>query len=412
MSEPPSLDGARALYHALHSCPELSGQERDTAARFTDWLRGLGCDVATGVGGHGVLAALRNGEGRTVGMRAELDALPIEAAAPQGHDEQPAAHLCGHDMHLACVAATVERLAATRDTWQGTVWVIGQPAEETLAGARAMLADGCYERFGKPDVLLAQHVAAWPCGVLAHGTGPLTSGCVDLDVVVHGSGGHGAVPDSTVDPIVVAASLVLRLQTLVSRESNPFDPVVVTVGALHAGTVGNVIPDEARLSVSVRAYADATLDRLVRAVHRVVRAECAAAACPSEPTITEGPRAPVTVNDPAAAADVQSAHRQAFGEQRVLTTPALLSSEDFGWFGPAGAEAGLYTGKPVPLVYWLLGSVDPERWKNAPGKGPAEKMAALPAPHASTYQPAEATLGQGAKALYAAARHQLEPARR
>ncbi|KOU02365.1 amidohydrolase [Streptomyces sp. NRRL F-5755] len=399
------LPSARRLYEELHAHPELSGQEKVTAALFAARLTDVGCDVTSGVGGHGVVGLLLNGDGPLVALRAELDGLPVAEATGlpyastrtvTGADGRavPVAHACGHDAHLACAWGAAMLLAGQRDAWSGTLMVIGQPAEETLTGARDMLADGLYERFGRPDVVLAQHVAPLPCGVLAHGPGPLTSAAALVNVVVRGRGGHGATPHLTVDPVVVAANIIQRIQSVVSRENNPFEPLVVTVGSLHAGTVPNVIPDRAELGISIRCYANTQLDRAVAAVCRIVRAECQAAGCPEEPDITVGPNAPVNINDRAYAASVRSAHTALLGERRVLTTPAMLASEDFGLFARDG----------VGTVYWFLGSVAATDWGNAPGTALQEKVAGLPANHAPDFAPSvEATLQHGITAAAAAA---------
>ncbi|MFF9852916.1 amidohydrolase [Streptomyces litmocidini] len=390
------LPAALTLYETLHAAPEPSGQEAGTAALFAARLKEAGCETATGIGGHGVVGLLRNGPGPVVALRAELDALPVTEATelPYASRVPGVMHACGHDAHLACAVGAVEWLAARPGAWSGTLMVIGQPAEETLTGARAMLDEGLYERFGRPDVVLAQHVAPLPCGVVAHGPGPLTSATALVNVVVRGRGGHGATPHLTVDPVVVAASVVQRIQTVVSRENNPFEPLVVTVGTLHAGTAPNVVPDTAELGISIRCYDDAQLDRAIAAVRRVVRGECAAAGCPQEPLITVGPTAPVTVNAPAPAARVRAAHTALLGDRRVLTTPAMLASEDFGLFAAEG----------VDTVYWFLGSTGATAWRAAPGRTLQEKTAALPANHAPGFAPSpEATLRHGIGAAVAAA---------
>ncbi|MEV7022454.1 amidohydrolase [Kitasatospora sp. NPDC093558] len=389
------LPGARSLYEALHAAPEPSGQEEATARLFAARLRETGCEVTTGIGGHGVVALLSNGPGPVVALRAELDALPVTETTglPYASRTPGVMHACGHDAHLACAAGTAAWLAAHRDRWAGTLMVIGQPAEETLSGARALLDDGLYDRFPRPDAVLAQHVAPLPCGVVAHGPGALTSATALVNVVIPGRGGHGATPHLTVDPVVTAAAVVQRLQTVVSRENNPFEPLVLTVGTLHAGTAANVVPDRAELGISIRCYGDGQLDRAVAAVRRIVRAECEAAGCPEEPVVRVGPTAPVTFNDPAAAARVRAAHTRLFGERRVLSTPPMLASEDFGRFAADG----------VPTVYWFLGSVAVDDWRAAPGRTPQEKTAALPANHAPDFAPApEATLRNGVLAATSA----------
>lgn len=405
------LDGvlprALDLYRELHAAPELSGQEEQTAARFAAWLRDAGCEVTEGVGGHGVVGVLRNGEGPLVALRADMDALPVAEStglpyastrtATTGDGRSvPVAHACGHDAHVACAAGAASLLDGARDAWSGTLMVIGQPAEETLTGARAMLDDGLFERFGVPDVILAQHVAPLPCGVVAHGPGALTAATTVVEVVIHGRGGHGAAPHLSIDPVLTAAATVQRLQSVVSRENNPFEPLVVTVGSLRAGNVPNVIPDRAELGISIRCYSDDQLDRAVAAVERIVRAECAAAGCPRDPDITVGPKAPVNINEPAAAARVHAAHTALLGPRRVLSTPPMLAGEDFPFFSHGSTPA-------VPTVYWFLGCVSAADWRAAPGGSPQGKMQSLPANHAADFAPAaEATLRHGISAAAAA----------
>ncbi|EFL19118.1 LOW QUALITY PROTEIN: predicted protein, partial [Streptomyces sp. C] len=303
------------LYLDLHRHPELSGEEERTAGRFADWLESAGYETARGIGGHGVAGVLRRGEGPTVVLRAELDALPVrETTGLPYASEGPAAHACGHDLHLAAAAGTASLLAGdAAGAWRGTLVVVGQPAEETLEGARAMLADGLYERVGHPDVVLAQHAAPLPAGMVAHGYGPMTAGSVTFRVVVHGRGGHAGAPHLTVDPVVTAAHVVTRLQTVVAREAAPSEQVAVTVGSLRAGERANVVPDRAELGITVRAAGEAALARAAEAVERIVRAECAASGCPREPEIVREGSSPVTHPDPATTAAVRAAHTTRLG---------------------------------------------------------------------------------------------------
>lgn len=417
------LTRAAALYAAVHREPELSGTERRTAARLAAALRDTGLDVTTGVGGHGVVGVLRNGPGPVVLARAELDALPVReatglpyastATAP-GPDGAPVPvmHACGHDAHLAALAGAADVLAAGAADWRGTLLVVGQPAEETLSGAAAMLADGLYERFPAPSRVLAQHAVPLPAGMVAHAEGPLLAGSTTLEVVLHGRGGHAATPQLAADPLVAAAALVLRLQTVVSRETAPGEPLVVTVGALRAGTPGggNVIADRAVLEVTVRAFGDATLDRAVAAVRRLVRAEAAAAAepAPPAPEIRVLSRSGPTVPDPGVTGAVRAAHLAAFGPHRVTRWQPSLATEDFARYGDAGRDlhgvSGIRTG------YWMLGSTGPRQWAAAaaPGADPAARLAALPPNHSPHFAPhPRLTLETGIAAMACAVRAAL-----
>ncbi|MFD5370529.1 amidohydrolase [Streptomyces sp. NPDC127103] len=366
-----ALRPALTLYLDVHRTPELSGEERRTAGLFADRLADLGLDVSRGVGGHGVVGVLRNGEGPRVYLRAELDALPVEERTGLPYASgNGAMHACGHDLHLAAAAGAADVLARGAAHWRGTLVVLGQPAEETLTGARAMLEDGLYERFGRPDVVLAQHAAPLPAGMVAHGTPhvPMTAASTALDVVVHGRGGHAGTPHLAVDPVVAAAAVITRLQTIVSRESAPGDQLTLTVGTLRAGTAVNVVPDTAELGIGLRALTDASLDRALAAVERIVRAECAASACPREPGITVVSRAPALWGDPAATRAVRAAHTGLYGSARVADWPPSLASEDFPLYG--GAGAALHGEKDVPLVYWMTGTASPRQWAAAAGRLP------------------------------------------
>lgn len=411
-----------ADYLDLHRHPELSGAEERTAARHAERLRDAGLEVTTGVGGHGVVGVLRNGPGPVVMLRAELDALPVreatglpyasEAVALDGEGRPvPVMHACGHDLHLACLGGTAALLAGATGHWSGTLVTVGQPAEETLDGARAMLEDGLYTRFPVPDVVLAQHTAPLPAGMVAHAHGPVLAGSRLLEVVVHGSGGHAASPHLAVDPVVAAAAIVLRLQTVVSRETSPAEQVVLTVGSLHAGTRGNVVPASATLEVSVRAFGDEALERVTAAVHRIVAAECAASGCPREPSVRVLAQSQPTLADPGTAAAVRRAHERTLGAARVAVWPASTATEDFPLYGPAGA--GLHGATEVRTAYWMLGCVGPEQWARTPGTGAAAKMGALPPNHSPGFRPdPRLAVPAGVTALTAAALVQLaEPAR-
>ncbi|AWI32330.1 amidohydrolase [Streptomyces sp. ICN441] len=389
------LRDAIALYVDLHAHPELSGAEVRTAGVLAARLEQDGCTVTRRVGGHGVVGVFRNGPGPTVMVRAELDALPVrERTGLKYASTVPGVmHACGHDLHTAAAAGAVSLLAASRDSWRGTLVLVGQPAEETLSGARAMLDDGLYDRFGTPDAVLAQHCAPLPAGSVAHGRGPLMSAGVTLDVVVHGRGGHAGTPHLAVDPVVTAAAVVMRLQTVVSRESAPGERVVLTVGSLHAGDRANVIPSEARLSVSVRAFTDAALTRVTEAVRRVVRAECAASGCDREPEITVAAASPMLEAHPETARRVRRAHQDAFGTHRVTGWPGSTATEDFPHYAAGG----------VPVAYWMLGATGARQWRAARAGGEP-----VPANHTDTFAPDVRTaLPAGVTAMATAARSLL-----
>ena len=404
--DPETVADATRLYRDLHAHPELSGMEERTAARVAAALREIGCQVTTGVGGHGVVGVLGNGAGPTVLIRAELDALPVAeetglpyASTATGVDGDgrtvPVMHACGHDLHLAAAVGAAGHLARDRDGWRGTLLILGQPAEETMRGAAALLDDGLYERFGRPDLLLAQHAAPLPAGMVAHGTGPMTAGCVTLDISVPGRGGHAATPHLCVDPVVLAANIVVQLQAVVARQVSPADQVALTVGTLRAGHHPGVIAEHATLGVTIRALHEPTLDRVLSSVTRTVRAACEAAGSPREPTIRVVSRTPAYVADPAATARVRAAHERVFGPERVGWWPPSLASEDFP----------LLTAGGMPSSYWMLGIVGPRQWRAAPGASAAEKLGNLPTNHSPAFAPSiELALPAGVVALVAAAR--------
>ncbi|MFG2475758.1 amidohydrolase [Streptomyces fagopyri] len=409
------LPATTELYLDLHRHPELSGAERRTAARFADWLEADGFRVLRGLGGHGVAAELSNGEGPAVLLRAELDALPVAertgaayastmtAPGPDGRPV-PVMHACGHDAHLACAAAAARWLAARRDSWRGTLLVVGQPAEETLSGARAMLEDGLYDRITPPDVVLAQHTAAFPAGMVAHADGPVLAGSLTLDLRFEGDGGHAATPHLAADPLLAAAGVVTRLSAVAARETDPAERLVVTASSLRttdAGHTGNVIASQAVLRVTVRAFSEAALDRAASAVERVARAEASSAALPPRVTVTEASRSGVTLAAPDVTAAVRDAHVAAFGAARVTGWPASSATEDFPLLTGAGAHLH---GRPgIRGGYWMLGTVGPAQWAAAPGTGAAEKLRALPGNHSPHYLPSvRLTLETGTTALVTA----------
>ncbi|MFF1744790.1 amidohydrolase [Streptomyces mirabilis] len=383
------------FYRALHRHPELSLREHRTAAALADRLRTSGFDTATGVGGTGVVGVLRNGPGPTVLLRADMDALPVqeETGLPYASRVPGLMHACGHDLHVTWLAGAARALAAGRDTWSGTLLVLGQPAEETGEGASAMVADGLYERFPRPDVLLAQHAAPGPAGLYAHSPGLIMSASTDVDIVVHGRGGHGSRPESTVDPVVTAAYLVTRLQTVVSRELPARESAVLSVGRIEAGTRHNIIPAEARIALNIRTQSDEVRERMIAAIRRIAAGECLAAGCPREPDVVVGNSFPVTVNDPETDRRVAAVHGEVFGAGTILDPGPAMGSEDF----PRLAEGN------IPYSYWFVTSTPAEVWDAAPGDDLMEKFAAVPSNHSPQFAPDLATLAPGVRTLVSGA---------
>jgi hippurate hydrolase len=402
-----AITPALALYLDVHAHPELSGRESRTAGLLAAWLAARGYEVTTGIGGHGVAGVLRNGPGPSVMLRCELDALPVAERTGLAYSADPAAgvmHACGHDAHLACAAACAALLSAHRDGWRGTVIVLGQPAEETLSGAAALLADGLFARCGRPDVLLAQHLGPFPAGMVAHAgrSAPVTAAAVALSVRLHGRGGHAGVPHLAANPVDAAADLARDIRGLAA--AGPAGLLAVTT-AIQAGGRPNIIPDQAVLGVSLRGADLADLDQAQQAVERFATMRSAAAGCPRPPEITRVAAAPAGVNDPDAAARVRAAHVGAFGPDRVTGLPPSGVAEDFPLLA---AQA---PGGPVPSVYWTTGCIGPRAWAAAPGTGAAQKIAALPANHSAEFAPDPLpTLVTGTAALAAAALAFLPPA--
>jgi hippurate hydrolase len=385
-----------AFYQDLHRNPELSGREIRTSALLAGQLRAAGARVETGVGGTGAVGILANGDGPVVMLRADMDALPIRertgfsyasTVIAEGTDGSsvPVMHACGHDVHMAALAGTVRALARARDQWRGTIMAVAQPAEETAEGAAAMLHDGLFRRFGKPDVALAQHVDSFGVGQVGHAAGLFSSGALNVDIAVRGRGGHGSSPELCVDPIVVASFIVVRLQTIVARELGPSEPAVVTVGSVHAGTKANVIPDEARLAVNLRFQSGQTQRKLLEAINRIVRAECHSARC-DEPEIRSSSYFPLMYNDDAVTAAVRGVHEELFGAPNVVDLPVSMGSEDFSAFGIPDPDLG-YPAPAVPYCYWEFGGYPERAWQAAAGQTFAEKCKDLPGCHSARFGP-------------------------
>ena len=397
-----------ALYLDLHQHPELSLHETETAAKMATQLRQLGYDVTTGVGGTGVVAILKNGTGPTVMLRTELDALPVTentglSFASTVHTKNETgqdvgvAHACGHDLHMSAWIGTARIMAGSRSTWKGTLMLIAQPAEETGAGAKAMIADGLLTRFKKPDYALAVHDDARSiAGIVGFHSGPILTNADAVTIHIYGRGGHGARPEATVDPIVIAARTILALQTIVSREMSPFDPTVITVGSIHGGTKNNVIPDEVVLQLTVRSFTAPVRQHLLSAIDRITKAEALAAGAPKEPLIERLQTAQALVNDPALTQRVSSALVRELGPSRAKDMPPEMVSEDFSEYALAG----------VPTLMLRIGAVEPAKFAAAENGGPP-----LPSLHSSQFFPdLEPTLKSAMVAEVLALR-ELMPAR-
>jgi hippurate hydrolase len=398
-----------AVYKDVHAHPELSMQETRTAALAADRLRRAGYKVTTGVGKTGVVGLLRNGEGPTVMLRADMDALPVEEATGLPYASKvtatdvdgktvPVGHMCGHDMHVTWLVGATTLFALARDAWRGTLIALFQPGEETAEGAQAMIDDGLFKRFPEPNVILGQHVMVGPAGTVAGRIGAITSAADSLEIRLFGRGAHGSMPQASIDPVVMAAATVMRLQTIVSREIAAADSAVVTVGALQAGTKENVIPDEALIKLNVRTFDEGVRKHILAAIERIVNAEAAASGAPRPPEITTLDHYPLNVNDAEASKRVADAFRRRFSAERVRITGPAPASEDFGSFG---------TEWHVPSVFWFVGGSDPKRYAQAKAAG---RLNELPVNHSPLFAPViHPTLETGVGALISAATAWLAP---
>ncbi|MBQ1017624.1 amidohydrolase [Micromonospora sp. D93] len=392
------------FYRDLHRHPELATHEHRTAARIVAQLADPAVEVTVGVGGTGVVAVLRNGPGPVVMLRADMDGLPVAEATgldyastaygrdPQGNDV-PIMHACGHDMHVACLVGAVWELSASRASWAGTVVAVFQPAEEIAAGARLMVDDGLFERFPRPDVILGQHVAPLPPGVVGYVPGIAMANADLLVVRLFGRGGHGSRPESTVDPIVMAAAVVMRLQGVVARELLPSEPAVLTVGYIHSGVKATVIPDMAELGLSLRTFSEESRDRALAAIRRIVSAEAAASGADREAEVELTHRVPALLNDEAVVSRTVERFADALGRDRVIAMEPVTASDDFGTLGRVSG---------APAFYWFFGGP-------ATRGGPAVGIdQAAPSNHAPDFAPViESTLGTGVTCLVTAAREWL-----
>jgi len=397
-----------AFYQDLHRHPELSHQEHHTAQRVAGQLQNDGFTVQTGIGGTGVTGVLANGSGPAVLLRCELDALPLREAtgAPyastdtatdaSGH-QVPVDHACGHDLHMAAMTGMATLMAGHRDRWSGTLIALFQPAEETGEGAQEMVDDGLFEKIPVPDVALAQHLLPGVAGTVRTRSGPFMSAADSIKVTVYGRGGHGSTPQNTVDPVVLAAMIIIRLQTIVSREVAPGDVAVVTVGSCNAGTRSNVIPDHAVLELNIRSYSAVTRQRIMDAIQRIVRAECQASGSPKDPEFETTLTFPVTVNAAAVTDRVAKAFAAHFGD-RADEIPRQTVSEDFSKIPDAAG---------VPYTYWGLGYTDQATYLAAEKDGHLDDLITNHSP--KFLPPMQPCLRTGTEALLAAALAWLAP---
>jgi hippurate hydrolase len=397
-----------AFYRDLHQHPELSHQEQRTAQRVAGQLQQYGCTVQSGIGGTGVVGMLSNGGGPAVLLRADMDALPVKedtgadyASTATGQDadgnEVPVAHACGHDIHVSCLLGMTKLMADHPGQWNGTLLALFQPAEETGDGAQGMIDDGLLTRIPAPDVALAQHVLRGVAGTAGTHSGPFLSAADSIKITVYGRGGHGSMPQNTIDPVVLAAMIVVRLQTVVSREIAPGQTAVLTVGSSQAGTTSNVIPDHAVLQLNLRSYSQQTRQRMLAAIQRIVRAECQASGSPKDPDFETLDSYPLTDNDADTTRRVAAAFSAHFGD-RALRWDQQTASEDFSNIPRAAG---------IPYTYWAIGGTDPQTYRTAEKNGHLDD---LPANHSPKFlPPLQPTLRTGTEALTAAALAWLAP---
>lgn len=375
---------AHALYLDIHQNPELSAHETKTAEKLAAHLRAAGYDVTEHVGGTGVVAILKNGSGPTIMLRTELDALPVEektglpyASKVRAKDDSGrdvgVMHACGHDLHMAAILGTAEIMARSKNTWHGTLMLIGQPAEETIGGAEGMIRDGLFTRFPKPDAAVALHVGnELPAGMASITPGIYNTNSDSIRITIYGKGGHGAAPQTTVDPIVIAARTILTLQTIVSREVKPGEMGVVTVGYIQAGTKNNIIPDHAEMGLTVRTYKQEVRKQILAAITRIANAEAAAAGAPHEPLVEHYEGTDAVYNNPALAERMRAPLEAALGKKNVVIEGPIAPSEDFSYFVEQG----------VPGFYFSLGGADPDKYAQAKASGTH-----LPSNHSPFFAP-------------------------
>ncbi|MEU5836691.1 amidohydrolase [Streptomyces diacarni] len=403
-------ESLESFYKDLHQHPELGFQEHRTAGHVAQALNEWDYEVTEEVGQTGVIGVLHNGEGPTILLRADMDALPVReqtglpyASAATGTDsdgvEHPVMHACGHDVHVTCLLGAARLLAAGTDAWRGTLVVLFQPNEENGSGARAMVDDGLAQRIPRPDVALGQHVLPAPAGSVLTRSGVMMAASDSLRVTLHGRGAHGSMPERAIDPVVLAAMVVIRLQTVVAREISATTPAVVTVGSIRAGSGPNIIPDTAELQLNIRSFDEEARTRILTAVRRIVTSECAASGADRDPEFETLSEFSVTDNDEEATNRIATAFEASFGRDRALTVGLVPASEDFGEL-PAGLGC--------PSSYWGLGGIDPDTYRKAERAGTVDRD--IPSNHSSRFAPVvQPTLDMGVRALVTASLAWLAP---
>ncbi|MEO8307664.1 MAG: amidohydrolase [Pseudomonadota bacterium] len=410
LAEVPLID----IYKGIHAHPELSHQEAETSAILARELRATGYQVAEHVGiysdgskAFGIVGVMKNGSGPTLMVRADMDALPIveETGVPYAShirgvtssgQDVGVMHACGHDVHTTILIGVARAMAASKANWHGTLMLVGQPSEETIDGARAMLADHLYERFGRPDMIVGLHDGSdQPAGKVSLAIGPAQSGSASVDVTIRGVGGHGAMPQLGRDPVVLSAEFIMQLQTIVSREADPQDPTVVTVGSIHGGTKRNIIPDEVKLQLTTRYFSDKGRDIILTGIRQMAAGIAISAGLPPEKapivSVDENESVPATYNEPTQSRRIEAVLIKTLGKNNVIEVPPITPSEDVGIFGLPGHQ--------IPLTYYLLGAANPEAYAAAAATGKS-----LPGPHNSKFLPdPEPTIATGVKSMTAVA---------
>jgi hippurate hydrolase len=410
LAETPILD----IYKSIHQHPELSHFESETSTLLATELRAAGYDTTDHIGvyadgskAYGVVGVLKNGKGPVLMIRADMDALPIvedTGAAYASHargktltgQDVGVMHACGHDIHTTVLIGVARAMAASTSKWRGTLMLVGQPSEETVDGARAMLADHLYERFGRPDMIVGLHDGSdQPAGKVSLAIGPAQSGVTSVDVTIRGIGAHGAMPQFGRDPVVLAAAFIMQIQTIVSREADPQDPAIITVGSIHGGTKRNIIPDEVKLQLTTRYFSDSSRDTILAGIRQMASGVAVSAGLPPDKaplvTIIDSESAPATYNDPVLSTRVRTTLIQTLGQDNVIDAKPITPSEDVGLFGLPGRQ--------IPLAYYWLGAANPAAFSAAAAKGES-----LPGPHNSRFLPdPEPTLATGVKTMTAVA---------
>ena len=382
-------DQYRNIYIDLHKNPELSRMEFETSGKMAEELKSIGFEVTTGVGGTGVVGIFKNGVGKVIMLRTDMDALPVKENSgldfsskvivkDASGNESPAMHACGHDLHMAVWLGTLRTLVALKSEWKGTIVAVAQPAEEISDGSVAMIRDSLFQRFPKPDLALCYHVSAeLPAGTIGYFPGPIFAGVNSAEITVYGRGGHGALPHTTIDPIVLSAKIILDIQTIVSREINPVKPAVVTVGAIHGGTRSNIIPDEVKMLLTLRFFDETVYEQIRTALLRITKGDAVAAGLPEDkmPLVVFGnPYTPPVVNDHELVLKSVKYMKEILGNENVTLVDPAMVAEDFGEYGR--------TGENIPIALFWLGGVNQNRYKDH-----IENGTNLPPLHNSSFTP-------------------------